>query len=202
MATLSGNADSPGHCIEATAIEAFVEPLYAGKDVMHDLSHVRRVLQSARDLMGYYAEQVDEELIPCGAYFHGIIRQNEPRVVEFLTVAGLGTDRIRRIVQVARESLKDEEADSLEGKILHDAHLTEGGRTFMIVKSLLTGAARGQTLEQTIDYFERNILGRFACYLPVAQQKYEEQNDFAREVLRDLKQYACLADQSTGTAEA
>jgi uncharacterized protein len=202
MATLSGNADSPGHGIEATTIEAFVEPLYAGKDVMHDLSHVRRVLQSARALMAHYAGQVDEELILCGAYFHGIVRQHEPRVVEFLTVNGLCTDRIRRIVQVARESLKDEDAESLEGKILHDAHLTEGGRTFVIVKSLMTGAARGQTLEQTIDYFERNILGRFACCLPVAQQKYEEQNDFAREVLRDLKQNACLADQSKGTTEA
>jgi uncharacterized protein len=187
---------------DATAIEAFVEPLYAGKDIMHDLSHVRRVLRAARDLMAHYVGQVDEELILCGAYFHGIIRQHEPRVVEFLTLAGLGTDRIRRIVQAARESLKDKEADSLEGKILHDAHLTEGGRTFMILKSLMTGAARGQTLEQTIDYVERNILGRFVCYLPEAQQKYEEQSRFAREVLSDLRQNAYLVNGTPVTEEA
>jgi uncharacterized protein len=187
--------------IEVTAIEGFVGPLYAGKDVMHDLSHVRRVLQSARDLMAHYIEQVDEELILCGAYFHGIIRHHEPQVVEFLALNGLGDDRIRQIIQVARESLKEEVSDSLEGKILHDAHLTEGGRTFMIVKCLVTGAARGQTLEQTIDYFERNILGRFVCCLPEAQQKYEEQNRFAREVLTDLKQNAGLAPRTAGVNE-
>jgi uncharacterized protein len=146
--------------------------------------------------MTHYPDQVDAELILCGAYFHGIIRHHEPRVVEFLTGSGLDPDRICRMVQVARESLKHEAPETLEGKILHDAHLTEGGRTFMIVKSLVTGAARGQTLEQTIDYFERNMLGRFVCCLPEAQAKYDEQSRFAREVLRDLREHAGL---DTGT---
>jgi len=38
----------------------------------------------------------------------------------------------------------------MEGKILHDAHMIEGGKIYLIVKSLITGSVRGQTLEQTI----------------------------------------------------
>lgn len=56
------------------------------------------------------------------------------------------------------------------------------------MKSLITGTLRGQTLEETIEYIEKNILGKFTCYLPEAQNLYEDKEEFARRFLRDLKE--------------
>lgn len=76
----------------------------------------------------------------------------------------------------------------MEGRILHDAHMIEGGRTYFIVKSLITGSVRGQTLEQTIDYIENNILDKGLCYLPEAQEIYDEQQAFAKDFIVSLKE--------------
>jgi uncharacterized protein len=181
--------------VETSIIEAFVAPFYAGKDTMHDLSHVRRILKAVNRLIEPYRGSADEELIACAVYFHGIIREHQEAIIQFLRLSSLAEDRVRQIVQVAQESLKDAEPSSLEGKILHDAHLTEGGTSFLIVKSLMTGAARGQSLAQTLDFFEKKILGRFRCYLPEAQARYDEQTTFARQVLADLRANAALDEQ-------
>ena len=89
---------------------------------------------------------------------------------------------------MAWESQKNEEAETLEGRILHDAHMIEGGRTYLIVKSLITGSVRGQTLEQTIDYIEKNILDNGVCYLQEAQEIYDEQQAFAKDFIVRLKE--------------
>jgi uncharacterized protein len=65
--------------------------------------------------------------------------------------------------------------------------LIEGGKTFLIVKSLCTGSARGQTLEETIQIIEERILGKRKCYLPEAIQVYRDMEQFAKEFLDDLK---------------
>lgn len=52
---------------------------------------------------------------------------------------------------------------------------------------LVSGTARGQTLEETIAYMEANVLGKYRCVLPEAQRAYEEKERFAREFLADLK---------------
>jgi len=79
----------------------------------------------------------------------------------------------------------------LEGKIAHDAHMVEGGKTFLVVKSLVTGTARGQSLEETLDYMNRNILNKGQCCLPEAVQMYAEKQaylkDFMESVLKELK---------------
>ncbi|WP_346870910.1 hypothetical protein [Clostridium sp. UBA5119] len=45
---------------------------------------------------------------------------------------------IKKIINASRESQRDEEVITLEGKILHDAHMIEDGKTYLIVKSLIT----------------------------------------------------------------
>jgi uncharacterized protein len=71
--------------------------------------------------------------------------------------------------------------------ILHDAHLIEDGRTFLAVKSLVTGLQRGDTLLDIINYFEKEIDGWFECYLPETSRLYSEKEEFARRFFRDLK---------------
>ena len=166
-------------------LENFVKPFYEKKDMMHDLSHIRRILKIAETLSKKY--NADREVLICGAYFHGIIYNEEKEIKKFLKTQKLSDEKINKIVKVAWESQKGAKPETIEGMILHDAHLIEGGKTFLIVKSLITGTIRGQTLKETIDYIEKNLIGKFKCYLPEAQKIYKEKEKFAKEFLKDLK---------------
>jgi uncharacterized protein len=65
----------------------------------------------------------------------------------------------------------------------------EGGKTFLVVKTLITGSLRGQLLEETIRIVEEEFLRRFECALPENKSLYREKEAFARELIRDLKTY-------------
>ncbi|BBB89699.1 MAG TPA: hypothetical protein PKA28_12530 [Methylomusa anaerophila] len=165
----------------------FASPFYSNKDEMHNLSHIYRMIKAAQSLMKYYKGQVNGDLIIYGSYFHGLIDCQEEPIREYLASRGIPPEQVDKIVQVSWESKKDQIPNSLEGKILHDAHLIEGGKTYLIVKSLITGTVRGQSLEQTIKYIEKNILGKASCFLPEAQSIYSEKEGFARQFLDDLQ---------------
>jgi uncharacterized protein len=166
-------------------VKIFVQPYYDGKDLMHNFSHITRVLKLAEKIAKNY--QVDTELLIISAYFHGVIHLDEEKVVNFLQSNKVDEKRIKKIVEIAWDSQKDSTSDLIEGKILHDAHLLEGGKTYLIVKSLVTGTARGQSLSETIKYMEDNVLGKFKCLLPESQNEYCEKEKFAEEFLKDLK---------------
>ncbi len=172
---------------EIEAIETFVRPLYAHKDTLHGLPHIRRVVAEAHALARPYPE-ADALVLLYGAYLHGIVwHTDEARLVAFLQVQGLPAATVRRVLAAAWASQKDRTPDTLEGRILHDAHLLEGGRTFIIVKSLVVGAERGQPLEASLAYIEEQVLGRYRCFLPEAQPRYAAKEAFARAFLADLK---------------
>ena len=171
--------------LNVSDVEEFLRSDYERKDIMHNLSHVRRILREAQRL----AENriCDSELLMIGAYFHGIIYDKETQARKFLKNKAVPDERIEKAMRIAWESQKESEPETIEGKILHDAHLIEGGRTFLITKSLVTGTLRGQTLEDTISYIERNILGKYRCHLPEAQKIYEQKERFAADFLAGLK---------------
>jgi len=106
------------------------------KDIMHNLSHIDRVLKYVKKLLkaGNYKSDID--ILIYSACFHGFIYKNEQNIVDWLKTQQISTDKIKKIINVAWESQKDEIATTLEGKILHDAHKIEGGKTYLIVKSL------------------------------------------------------------------
>lgn len=166
----------------------FVSPFYVNKDIMHDLSHIQRIINSAKKLMKFYPEITDEDLMIYGCYFHGFVYLREDLIREYLEKQGLPAEQIEKIIKVSWESQKDEVPESLEGKLLHDAHRIEGGKTYLIVKSLCTGTARGQTLEETLDYFEKYVLGQGKCYLPEAIPVYMEMQQFAGMFIRELRE--------------
>jgi uncharacterized protein len=173
--------------IPMSELMAFVSPFYTSKDIMHDLSHIERMILSAQKLLRHYPEIVDHDVIIYGCYFHGFIYLREDLIREYLSGQGLEQEKIEQIVKVSWESQKDEVPETLEGKLLHDAHMIEGGKTYLIVKSLCTGTARGQSLEQTLDYFEKYVLGKGECYLPEAKPVYNEMQQFAKLFITDLR---------------
>ena len=167
------------------AMEALVAPHYAEKDSMHGLAHIARLLRSAFQLMERHP--ADQAIVTAAAYLHGLAAEHRLRLAAKL--ADLGFDEVERgrILQAARESQKEESPQSREGIILHDAHLIEGGPTFLLVKSLVTGTERGQSLEETLTRIEHDILGRYACCLPEAQALYAEKERYAGEAISSLK---------------
>lgn len=166
----------------------FVKPYYQNKDIMHNLSHIDRVLNYVGKLLVTGNYLADTDILTFAAYFHGFIYNSEQRIVNWLKMQKISNHMIEQIIKVAWESQKDEIASTIEGKILHDAHMIEGGKTYLIVKSLITGSVRGQTLEETIRYIEDNILGKGVCYLPEAQDIYCQQQEFTTRFIYDLKE--------------
>jgi len=163
----------------------FVAPYYAAKDELHGLGHVGRLLAGALELAE--GAQVDEQLLTLGAYFHGIVYTHETAIRNFLAALGLERGRIDQAVRVAWESWKESRPESREGALLHDAHLIEGGKAFGITKSLVVGALRGQTLEETLDFIESDLLGRFTCATEKARAVFAEQEQFTREFVAQLR---------------
>jgi uncharacterized protein len=68
---------------------------------------------------------------------------------------------------------------------MHD--LSHIDRMIRSANQLCTGTARGQSLGQTLEYFEQHVLGKGKCYLPEAQIVYEEMQQFAEQFIRDLR---------------
>ncbi len=172
--------------IAVKEVEAFVQSGDANRDIMDNLAHIHRLHNLGREIASHYEH--DPQLLELGAYFHGTIASKEAEIRQFLE-GKLQPDEIDRVIQVAWESQKNSQAGTIEGKILHDAHLLEGGKTFMITKSLVTGTARAQSLEETLHYLEHHILGKFKCYLPESQRQYAEKEAYTRLFLQDLRNH-------------
>ncbi len=162
----------------------YVTPFYKDKDVMHDLSHIKRVIKTADSINKDY--DCNFNLITWAAYFHGFIYENENLIRKWLIKNDYAN--VDLIIQVAWESQKNKEAKTLEGKILHDAHMIEGGKTFLVLKSLITGSVRGQSLEETIKYIEDNVLDKGECYLEESKLVHKEALDYARKLINELKE--------------
>ncbi len=115
-----------------TKIRQFVEPFYNEKDLMHDISH------------------------------------------------------IDRIITCAKESDKAATPKTLEGKIIHDAHLLEGGVYYGIIKSFITGSLRDQSLHETMDYYKDNILNKFKCAIAKNQKELDDLYDISENIIKDV----------------
>lgn len=181
-------AGSDRQGVTTAALEEFLRADYAAKDTMHDLTHIRRVYLAAEKLAGVSEMAYDADVLLIGAYLHGVVympeREREAR--SFLLASGVSQPVIDRAITAAVESQTDAQPESAEGILLRDGHLLEGGRSFLLVKTLVTGGARGSTLADIIVFWERQVAGRFRCVLPAAQARYEEQEAFARGVFEEL----------------
>lgn len=170
------------------AIKTFSKPYYQAKDIMHDWTHIERVGQSMRKLLAMEQLPVDIFALETALMLHGIIYSIEPEIRQFLASIELPQQLIELIIKVAWESQKEERPSTPEGLILHDAHLLEGGQYFEIIKSLITGSVRGQSLLETLDYIKHNLLEKGECYTRNGQKQYELVKVTTRTIYLDLQQ--------------
>ncbi len=166
----------------------FVKPYYANKDIMHNMWHIELVIKYVDRILNSGHYQVDYESLIYAAYLHGFIYSDELVIVAWLRSQNVEEGKIQFIVTIANESQRPEIPQTLEGKILHDAHVIEGGKQYSVVKCLITGSVRGQTLLQTIDYIEKFIVDKNKCYLPETIPLCEESNDYLKTFIQTLKE--------------
>ena len=121
-------------------LRQFCSPQYEGKDIMHNLSHIDRIINLAKKICEKHTD-ADMETIIFGAYFHGLVDNNTDGIQEYLNIINIVQCKIAKILQASHDSQINNIPMSLEGKILHDAHLLEGGKSFVVTKCLVTGTS-------------------------------------------------------------
>lgn len=154
----------------------FVKPYYIDKDIMHNMWHIELVRRMVNQILSVSNYRVDEECLTLAVYFHGFIYKDEDKIRQWMLAQKFDDEIISKTINIAWESQRSEIPQTMEGKILHDAHVLEGGKTYLIVKTLITGSVRGQSLLDTLNYMEKNVLDKNSCYLPETIPLCEEMN--------------------------
>lgn len=152
---------------------------------MHGMGHSERILKLALKLSRN--RKINRLVLLGGAYFHGIIKKHESACRSFLKKQKLDAPTIDQIVDAAYHSLQERQTDLLEGKFLHDAHLLEGGRTFIVTKTLCTGSFKHQSLRETVGFIRKKLKNRSRVALPSSKKAYEEKLKFARAFVREME---------------
>lgn len=169
-------------------LQKFIEPYYADKDIMHNMWHIELVEKQMNRIIELGQYKVNREYLSLALAFHGFIYKYENRIRKWLSKHGYSKDDIDHIVKIAWESQRPEIPNTLEGKILHDAHVLEGGKSYTVVKTLITGSVRGQPLKETLAFMEKNVLGKNICYLPETMALCDEMNMFTEEFFKILSE--------------
>lgn len=172
--------------IDIKALQEFVEPYYSDKDIMHNMWHIELVKRKLENIISIGKYQVDFECLLLATYFHGFIYRAENEIRNWMKIQQYTDEIVEKTVTIAWESQRSEMPKTIEGKILHDAHVLEGGKTYLIVKTLITGSVRGQSLPQTLDYMKENVLYKNKCYLPETIPMCDEMNKFTAEFYKEL----------------
>lgn len=165
----------------------FVSPYYESRDSMHNLEHIGLVIKTIDKIIQAGEYTVDYEALIYAAHFYGVIRNWEREICSWLEFRNMPPDKIEKIIRITSESSNSEIPTTLEGRILHDAHQVEGGKVYFITKCLITGTLKGQTLLETIQYIEENVLHKGDCYLPETKPIWDEANHIAEIYINELK---------------
>ena len=169
------------------ALLEFIKPYYEDKDIMHNMWHIELVQRMIDRILSLSDYEVDREALKLATYFHGFIYSDEEKIRQWLIEQNYSDEKISKTIKIAWESQRSEIPETIEGKILHDAHVLEGGKTYVVVKTLITGSVRGQSLIETLDFMEKNVLNQNKCYLPETIPLCDEMNLYTNKFFSDLK---------------
>lgn len=172
--------------VDKKALMEFVEPYYIEKDIMHDLWHINLVRTTLDKILSISNYDVDYDCLYLATFFHGFIYCAENQIRTWLTEQGYNDAFIEKVILVSWESQRKEIPQTIEGKLLHDAHVLEGGKTYLVVKTLITGSVRGQSLAQTLEFMKENVLGVNSCYLPETISLCDEMNSYTEDFYKNL----------------
>lgn len=172
--------------INEQALLEFVESYYIDKDIMHNMWHIELVKKMINKILSISNYNVNEECLILATYFHGFIYRDEEKIRQWMLSQNYDDETISKTIKIAWESQRSEVPETLEGKILHDAHILEGGKTYLTVKTLITGSIRGQSLVETLNFMLKNVLNKNKCYLPETIPLCEEMNEYTNIFFNEL----------------
>ena len=172
--------------VNENALLEFASPYYEDKDIMHNMWHIELVQRMINRILSLCNYDIDEEALKLATYFHGFIYSDEEKIKQWLIEQNYSDEMITKTIKIAWESQRSEIPETIEGKILHDAHVLEGGKTYLVVKTLITGSVRGQSLIDTLKFMERNVLNKNNCYLPETIPLCEEMNKYTNSFFEDI----------------
>ena len=172
--------------VDEKKLQKFIKHYYEDKDIMHNMWHIELVKKSINKILNQTQYDVNEDLLEMAMYFHGFIYRDEEKIKKQLKENDVSDETIEKTIQISWESQRLEEPKTLEGKILHDAHVLEGGTSYTIVKTLITGSLRGQSLEETLKFVKENVLNKNKCYLPETIKMCDEMNRITNEFYNKL----------------
>jgi uncharacterized protein len=64
----------------------------------------------------------------------------------------------------------------------------EGGKTYTVVKTLITGSLRGQSPEETLSFMKEHVLGANHWCLPETIELCNEMNEYTESFYRELSE--------------
>ncbi len=164
-------------------IANFAVPLHADKDKGHDFSHIRRIVTKSLEIAERHP--CDTESLRLAANLHGITMAYRTEISEFLSSHSYSQQQIEKIRSIALEYL-DKSLKTTEGKIIFDAHLIEGGKTFHVMKSLAIDLSSGRTIAQSIKSLEKWSFSQECCFSE-NQPVFDEYRAYALTFLEDVK---------------
>ncbi len=176
---------------ELTPYRDFARPLYDGKDIAHDFRHVERIISRLDSLSEGLIPPPSRHRLYFLACFHGlgprIDRDPELRKKTISFLRSLGwqdTDIQEALSSLATHLYHPRTADE---RVVHDANYFEVPGALGIAKAFTVGGTRGQSYEQTLEVFERN-LDRVLFRTPAGKRSSEKRKAYAKDFIRKLRE--------------
>lgn len=145
----------------ANPYATFALPHYAARDSAHDAAHIRRIIGRLDDLSRGVEPAPRAELLAFLASFHGLAdrmrRDDGFRAETKALLASLGWSR--GLIEEGFVALDRHCTDPVtsEEQVVHDANYAELLGAFGVAKAFTRGGADGQSYEETLTIFERNL---------------------------------------------
>lgn len=177
---------------DVDAFLAFAGPYYDKRDPAHDGHHIERIIRRLDTFSEGVVPPPRRKLLHFLACFHGLGRRVREDTAFALEVRSLllGRGWTEGEADEALESLERHlrAPQTVEEEIVHDSNYVELLGAFGIAKAFLTGGARGQSLEETAEIYQKQYLDRVRFRTPTGRKLAQEGREYAAHFLERLRQ--------------
>jgi hypothetical protein len=169
----------------------FALPLYGARDSAHDAAHIRRIIGRLDELSRGIDPPPRPRLLSFLAAFHGLadrMRRDDALHTEtesLLRSLSWSSAQIEEGLAALDRHCTDPVTS--EEKVVHDANFVELLGAFGVAKAFTRGGADGQSYEETLAIFERN-LRRVRFRTPRGRELAEEGLRYGEEFIARLRQ--------------
>ncbi len=158
---------------------------------MHNFQHITRINNRLTPLSDGIPEPIRHDKLFFLVCFHGlgkILARNADfdfTARDFLKSLGWTKENIEKAFQSLCQHLSNPR--SIEEKVVQDANYVKTLGVFWIAKAFTTGGAKGQSLEETINFFENQFHDKVVFQTPAGKLWKRKKKTYTKEFLKRLK---------------